>query len=139
MALSAELSMKQAAALSQQQEIKEKELQMDRCQRRLEQGLPPCPEIEEEWRRMLRDKKRRQRDKEERERRAKEDVWKQLPSGEYTTAEVRPNAYIPESDPLPLPKPYGVQAPFKPSQPGANMRHFRKPTFKPLEIEDTTD
>lgn len=42
--------------------------QMDRCQRRLEQGLPPCPEIEEEWRRMLRDKKRRQRDKEERER-----------------------------------------------------------------------
>lgn len=41
---------------------------MDRCQRQLEQGLPPCPEIEEEWRRMLRDKKRRQRDKEERER-----------------------------------------------------------------------
>lgn len=42
--------------------------QMDRCQQQLEQGLPPCPELEEEWRRMLRDKKRRQRDKEERER-----------------------------------------------------------------------
>lgn len=42
--------------------------QMDRCQQQLEQGLPPCPEIEEEWRRMLRDKKRRQRAKEERER-----------------------------------------------------------------------
>lgn len=42
--------------------------QMDRCQQQLEQGLPPCPEMEEEWRRMLRDKKRRQRDKEERER-----------------------------------------------------------------------
>lgn len=42
--------------------------QMDRCQQRLEQGLPPCPEIEEEWRRMLRDKKRRQRDKAEKER-----------------------------------------------------------------------
>ncbi|KAF3705061.1 Coiled-coil domain-containing protein 146 [Channa argus] len=68
MAVSAELSMKQAAALSLQQEIKEKELQMDRCQRQLEEGLPPCPEIEEEWKRMLRDKKRRQRDKEERER-----------------------------------------------------------------------
>ncbi|XP_018540672.1 coiled-coil domain-containing protein 146 [Lates calcarifer] len=133
MAVSAELSVKQAAALSQQQEIKEKELQMDRCQRRLEQGLPPCPEIEEEWRRMLRDKKRRQRDKEERERLAEEE-WNQLPNGQYTTAESRPNAYIPETDALPLPKPYGAQAPFKPGQPGANMRHIRKPTVKPLEI-----
>ncbi|XP_039999073.1 coiled-coil domain-containing protein 146 isoform X2 [Xiphias gladius] len=134
MAVSAELSMKQATALSQQQEIKEKELQMDRCQRRLEQGLPPCPEIEEEWRRMLRDKKRRQRDKEEREKLAEDQEWNQLPNGEYTTAETRPNAYIPQTDPLPLPKPYGAQAPFKPSQPGANMRHIRKPTLKSLEI-----
>ncbi|XP_067438506.1 coiled-coil domain-containing protein 146 isoform X1 [Thunnus thynnus] len=161
MAVSAELSMKQAAALSLQQEIKEKELQMDRCQQRLEQDLPLYPDIEEEWRRMLRDKKRRQRDKEERERKrlrrknpehhvsesslchklhqmdsqlAEENEWNQLPNGEYTTAEIRPNAYIPQSDQLPLPKPYGAQAPFKPSQPGANMRHFRKPTLKPLEI-----
>ncbi|TMS02944.1 Coiled-coil domain-containing protein 146 [Larimichthys crocea] len=116
MAVSAELSMKQAVALSLQQEIKEKEHQMDRCQQQLEQGLPPCPEIEEEWRRMLRDKKRRQRDKEERERLS------------------RPNAYIPQNDSLPVPKPYGAQAPFKPSQPGANMRHIRKPTLEPVEM-----
>uniref|UniRef100_UPI0037E79539 coiled-coil domain-containing protein 146 n=1 Tax=Semicossyphus pulcher TaxID=241346 RepID=UPI0037E79539 len=133
MAVSAELSMKQAVALALQQEIKEKELQMDRCQQQLEQGLPPCPEIEEEWRRMLRDKKRRQRDKEERERLAEEEEWNRLPNGEYTTAEIRPNAYIPQTNGLPLPKPYGAQAPFKPSQPGANMRHIRKPTLKPLE------
>ncbi|KAM7378172.1 hypothetical protein PAMA_013188 [Pampus argenteus] len=134
MAVSAELSMKQAAALSLQQEIKEKELQMDRCQQRLEQGLPSCPEIEEEWRRMLRDKRRRQRDKEERERLAEEDEWNQLPNGVHTTADIRPNAYVPQTDQLPLPKPYGAQAPFKPHQPGANMRHIRKPTLKPLEI-----
>ncbi|XP_074482320.1 coiled-coil domain-containing protein 146 isoform X3 [Sebastes fasciatus] len=134
MAVSAELSMKQAAALSLQQEMKEKELQMDRCQRQLEQGLPPCPEMEKEWRRMLRDKKRRLRDKEERERLAEEEGWYQLPNGEYTTAESRPDAYIPQTDLLPLPKPYGALAPFKPSQPGANMRHIRKPTLKPLEI-----
>ncbi|XP_038594903.1 coiled-coil domain-containing protein 146 [Micropterus salmoides] len=134
MAVSAELSVKQAVTLSLQQEIREKELQMDRCQEQLEQGLPPCPEIEEEWRRMLRDRKRRQRDKEERERLAEEEEWNQLPNGEYTTAETRPNAYIPLTGPLPLPKPYGAQAPFKPSQPGANMRHIRKPTLKPLEI-----
>ncbi|XP_008277135.1 coiled-coil domain-containing protein 146 [Stegastes partitus] len=134
MAVSAELSMKQALALSEQQQIKEKELQMDRCQRRLEQGLPPYPETEEEWRRMLRDKKRRQKDKEARARPDKEEEWNQLPNGEYTMAEARPNAYIPQSDPLPVPKPYGAQAPFKPSQPGANMRHIRKPTLKPLEM-----
>ncbi|XP_070710324.1 coiled-coil domain-containing protein 146 [Pempheris klunzingeri] len=135
MAISAELSMKQAAALSLQQEIKERELQMDRCQQQLEQGLPPCPELEEEWRRMLRDKKRRQTHKEGRERLAEEEEWSQLPSGEYTTAKNRPAAYIPQTDMLPLPRPYGAQAPFKPSQPGANMRHIRKPTLKPLEIE----
>ncbi|XP_044041610.1 coiled-coil domain-containing protein 146 isoform X2 [Siniperca chuatsi] len=134
MAVSAELSMKQAAALSLQQEIKEKQLQMDRCQQQLEQGLPPCPEIEEEWRRMLRDKKRRQRDKEERKKLAEEEEWRQLPNGEYTTAETRPDAYIPQTGLLPLPKPYGAQAPFKPSQLGANMRHIRKPTLKPLEL-----
>ncbi|KAG7497280.1 hypothetical protein JOB18_034699 [Solea senegalensis] len=137
MAVSAELSMKQAAALSQQQGIKERELQMDMCQRRLEQGLPPCPEMEEEWRKMLRDKKRRQRDKAEKDRLAEEDEWNQLPNGEYTTAESRPNAYIPRTDALPLPKPYGAQTPFKPPPPGANMRHFRKPTLKPLEMQQT--
>ncbi|XP_061662737.1 coiled-coil domain-containing protein 146 [Syngnathoides biaculeatus] len=135
MAASAELSMKQAAVLCLQQEVKERELQMERCQRRLAQGLPPCPEMEEEWRRMLRDKRRRQRDKEERERLADEDAWKQLPNGQYTTAESRPDAYIPHTDALPLPKPYGAQAPFKPSQPGSNMRHIRKPThLRPFEL-----
>ncbi|XP_063497603.1 coiled-coil domain-containing protein 146 isoform X4 [Symphalangus syndactylus] len=60
---------------------------------------------------------------------------RQLPSGVYTTAEQRPNAYIPEADAtLPLPKPYGALAPFKPSEPGANMRHIRKPVIKPIEI-----
>ncbi|XP_040029587.2 coiled-coil domain-containing protein 146 isoform X1 [Gasterosteus aculeatus] len=134
MAASAELSVAQAVALSLQQEIKEKEIQMDRCQRQPEQGRPPCPELEEEWRRMLRDKKRRQRDKEEREKLAEEEKWNQLPNGRYTTAEARPNAYIPQTDSLPLPRPYGAQAPFKPSPPGAYMRHFRNPTLKPLDI-----
>lgn len=58
-----------------------------------------------------------------------------MPNGVYTTAEQRPNAYIPEAEAtLPLPKPYGALAPFKPSEPGANMRHIRKPIIKPIEI-----
>ena len=49
-----------------------------------------------------------------------------------TTAEPRPNAYIP-SDGLGLPRPYGKFAQFKPAEAGATMRHIRKP--KPKEIE----
>lgn len=42
--------------------------QMERCQQQVGLGLPPCPDLEEEWRRMLRDERRRQRDREERDR-----------------------------------------------------------------------
>ena len=48
-----------------------------------------------------------------------------------TTAEPRPNAYIP--DDLGIPKPYGALAPFKPTELGATMRHIRRP--QPREIE----
>ncbi|XP_061570455.1 coiled-coil domain-containing protein 146 [Cololabis saira] len=138
MAVSAELSVKQAAALSQQQQIKDKELQKEKCQQRLEQGLAPSPEIEEECRKKLRDKKRRQRDREERLRLAEENEWRQLPNGKFTTAEVRPNAYIPHNNPLCVPVPYGAFAPFKPSQPAPTMRRFRSPARRPSEGQNTS-
>ena len=47
------------------------------------------------------------------------------PPASRTAVEVRLNAYI--SDDLSLPKPYGAMAPFKPSTPGANLRHFKTP------------
>ncbi|KAJ3386772.1 hypothetical protein HDU92_002313 [Lobulomyces angularis] len=50
-----------------------------------------------------------------------------------TTAEPRPNAYLPEDAGLPIPKPYGSQAPFKPSD-NVMLRHYRKPVIKPIEI-----
>ena len=49
-----------------------------------------------------------------------------------TTAETRPNAYIPEE--LGIPKPYGSYAPFKPAEPGSTMRHIRKPQPKEIVI-----
>ena len=49
-----------------------------------------------------------------------------------STAEPRPNAYIPDS--IGIPKPYGNLAPFKPTESGANMRHFRKPRQREIEI-----
>ena len=64
-----------------------------------------------------------------------EEEGRELANGVYTTAEPRPNAYIPATEAeLPLPKPYGSHAPFKPSQPGANIRHVRKPQLPPIDI-----
>ena len=66
---------------------------------------------------------------------AEEEEQYQLPGGVTTTAEPRPNAYIPDDDAeLPIPRPYGSNQPFKPSEPGSTMRHIRKPIPKPIEI-----
>ncbi|KAI4897828.1 hypothetical protein NFI96_007263 [Prochilodus magdalenae] len=120
MAVVSELAMRQAQALCLQQELRERELHLDSCQRRLEQGLPPSDSIEQEWQRCLRQQQQRKADAEEKAR--------DLP------AENRPQAYIPDDDALPLPKPYGALAPFNPSELGSNMRHIRKPQPKPIEI-----
>ncbi|KAK6292417.1 hypothetical protein J4Q44_G00370010 [Coregonus suidteri] len=134
MAVVSELSMRQASAMILQQELKERELFLDTCHRRLDQGLPPSEDLELEWQHILRDEKRRQADQQEKDRLVEEEERTQLPSGVYTRAEARPNAYIPLGDTLPLPKPYGALAPFKPSEPGNNIRHIRKPEPKPIEI-----
>jgi hypothetical protein len=51
-------------------------------------------------------------------------------------AEPRPNAYVPEfaTTELPIPKPYGTHAPFKPQESGSHMRHYKKPEIKPVKI-----
>ncbi|KAI5614931.1 coiled-coil domain-containing protein 146 isoform X1 [Silurus asotus] len=126
MAVVSELAMRQTQALCLQQELREKEFELDFCQKRLEIGLAPSDTIEQEWMRQLRVQQKRKVTEEE--------EWYQLPNGVYTTANLRPDSYIPAEDSLPLPKPYGALAPFKPSEPGANMRHIRKPQPKPLEI-----
>lgn len=54
------------------------------------------------------------------------------PFATKTFAEHRVNAYIP--DEIGIPKPYGNHAPFKPFEPGTNMRHFKNPTIKDIEI-----
>ena len=41
--------------------------QVEECERRLAQGVSPGLEVEEEWRRLLRDRRRRQKEAQERE------------------------------------------------------------------------
>ncbi|KAM4712370.1 coiled-coil domain-containing protein 146 [Anableps anableps] len=166
MAVSAEFSMKQAVALSEQQQIKEKELQLSEARdkvlksmndtleyRKLEDEDPPASELIEkrdqqevnlaDCESQLLDeellveqltrlnKKMMQKKKEEKKKLAEESKWRQLPNGVYTTAEARPNAYIPQDDPLGLPKPFGCFPPIKPRPEGAHMRHYRIPKIKP--------
>ncbi|KAJ8382048.1 hypothetical protein SKAU_G00028260 [Synaphobranchus kaupii] len=129
-----ELSMEQAKAMTLQQEVKDKEKLLDSCQRRLEEGLTPSEEMEQAWQRTLKAEQRQQADLQEQAMRAEDEEKSQLPNGGITTAEARPNAYVPEDDPLPIPRPYGALAPFKPTELGSNIRHIRKPQPKPVEI-----
>ncbi|XP_010138084.1 PREDICTED: coiled-coil domain-containing protein 146, partial [Buceros rhinoceros silvestris] len=135
MALVAELSMKQALATKLQQEMRDKEQFLVIVSSRIDQGLPPPKEIENEWLKILRNEKMQKAAAEARAKRAAEEEQAAVPGRVHTTAEQRPNAYIPDDEySLPVPRPYGALAPFKPSEPGSNMRHFRKPTVKPIEI-----
>ncbi|XP_037592501.1 coiled-coil domain-containing protein 146 isoform X2 [Cebus imitator] len=135
MALVAELSMKQALIVELQKEVREKEDFIFTCNSRIEQGLALSKEIEKEWLKALRDEDMHASAMAEKSRELSEKGKRKLPNGVYTTAELRPNAYIPEADDtLPVPKPYGALAPFQPRDPGANMRHIRKPIVKPIEI-----
>ncbi|XP_062990270.1 coiled-coil domain-containing protein 146 [Elgaria multicarinata webbii] len=135
MALIAELSMNQAFAIKLQQEMRDKEQFLMCVTSRLEKGLPPPKEVEMEWLKVLRDEQTYKTITEEKAKHAIEEEQRALPTSIFTTAEQRPNAYIPDEDNvLPLPRPYGALAPFKPGDPSANMRHIRKPIVKPIEI-----
>ncbi|XP_007889091.1 coiled-coil domain-containing protein 146 isoform X1 [Callorhinchus milii] len=135
MSVVSELSMQQANAIKLQQEASDKQEFVEACYLRLEQNLAPCEEYENEWLKIIRNEERYKASKAIKAKEKEEEDKHLLASGIYTTADPRPNAYIPDDDSgLPLPRPYGNLAPFKPSEPGANMRHFRKPTIKPIEI-----
>ncbi|NXL86922.1 CC146 protein, partial [Alectura lathami] len=135
LALAAELSMKQALAIKLQQEMRDKEQFLMIVSSRIDQGLPPPKEAESEWSKALRNEKMHKEAAEARARHAAEEKQAAVPGYVLTTAEPRPTAYIPKDEySLPLPRPYGALAPFKPHEPGSNMRHFRKPIIKPIEI-----
>ncbi|NWX99837.1 CC146 protein, partial [Nothoprocta ornata] len=134
MALVAELSMKQALTIKLQQEVRDREQFLLTISSRMEQGLPLPQDTEREWLKVLRNERMQKAAAEARAQRAAEEA-----AGEQGRArpanEQRPDAYVPVGERgLPLPRPYGALAPFKPSEPSSNMRHFRKPLVKPIKI-----
>jgi hypothetical protein len=135
MAKVSELSVQQATAMRLQQEVKEKEAFLEAYYINMEKGLPPSADIEREYLRQLQVEEQRQQDREATKAMLEREQMYTMPGGVVSTAEPRPNAYIPtEEHELPIPRPYGGHAPFRPTEVGTNMRHIRKPITKPIEI-----
>ncbi|XP_075252758.1 coiled-coil domain-containing protein 146-like [Convolutriloba macropyga] len=135
MATVSELSMNQANCMQLEQVVKEKEATLEQAYVRLERGEAPTEEARLEWEKQRRDNLNRIASKDEQRARDMEEEYYKLPNGTQTTAEPRPNAYIPDDNAdLPIPRPYGAYPPFKPMEQGSNMRHIRKPIPKPIEI-----
>ena len=125
-----ELSMYQATALRLQQEKATREKALEEAKWKLDHGEAPTQDAVKTWNRN------------ERKRLAaietairKEEEYQEQPDGKLTVrtaAEPRPTAYIP--DDMGIPKPYGNLAPFKPTEPGATMRHIKPVVPRAIEI-----
>ena len=130
MATVSELSMYQATAMKLQQTKHDRDMELEDARWRLQQGQAPTEAAEHAWYRAERERLRKIES-------AQSGGPTRMSDGMVpaaivrTTAEPRPNAYIP--DEIGIPKPYGALAPFKPMAQGATMRHIKRP--KPREIE----
>lgn len=123
MAIVSELSMYQATAMKLQQEKHDREMELEDASWRLENNEAPTEEAKHEWYRLERERLRRA---ESMAMRAQAGAGGGRPMQvTRTTAEPRPNAYIPDS--IGIPRPYGALAPFKPTEAGSTMRHIRRP------------
>ncbi|KAI8998429.1 hypothetical protein BC832DRAFT_235383 [Gaertneriomyces semiglobifer] len=149
MARVSELAMHQALTMGLYQEKCDKEKLLEEARQRLASGEVPTEEVEKHFIRAERRRAQREQELEalrDRQRRAAAGGYLDVDeeffvySNLRTTAEPRPNAYIPDVagkglvGELPIPKPYGGHAPFRPQEKGAQMRHFRRPTYQPIEI-----
>ena len=113
--------------LQQEKHLREREF--EDAKTRVMNNEPPSEEAEREWYRL------------ERDRLAQDDAAMHTKVGGgvvpgtavRTTAEPRPNAYVPIES-IGIPKPYGALAPFKPVEPGTTIRHIKKPKASQIEI-----
>eukprot|EP00698_Gefionella_okellyi_P001710 TRINITY_DN11581_c0_g1_i1.p1 TRINITY_DN11581_c0_g1~~TRINITY_DN11581_c0_g1_i1.p1 ORF type:complete len:959 (+),score=296.70 TRINITY_DN11581_c0_g1_i1:377-2878(+) len=133
MATVSELSMYQATAMKMEQEKLELEATLDQARVRLEAGEPPTDDAEANWFRILRDRQRLEEDTLARQRTMEGEQAGEVPGAVVSTAQVRPNAYIPD-DGIGIPKPYGSHPPLKPTEAGSTMRHIRKPVLQEIQI-----
>jgi hypothetical protein len=131
MANLSELSMYHGKCIQKEQQLNTLRETAAEAEARMMNGDAPTEEMAAEWARIER---RLEQEADEAEMQelgiAVEDEnygTRALAGGNRTFADLRPNAYIPNGpDDLPVPKPYGRDAPFKPSDPTPHFRHFRR-------------
>ena len=112
-----------------QQEKMSREKVLDEAKWRYDHGEAPTEEATKDWNR----NERKRLMNIEVAMRREEELQMALPTNATkTAAEPRPTAYLP--DDIPIPKPYGNSAPFKPLEPGANLKRMRQPVPKEIEI-----
>lgn len=130
MSVLSELSVYQATSMTLDAKNKQLQIHIENCNERLQKGLAPSEEMEWQWRK---EQELIQHRAEALQKRKMElTAIQQMPATvSRTSALQRPNSYIPD-DALGIPKPYGTNQPFMFSEPGANMRHYRKPSKKEI-------
>mmetsp|Transcript_7128 Transcript_7128/g.25489 ORF Transcript_7128/g.25489 Transcript_7128/m.25489 type:complete len:571 (+) Transcript_7128:597-2309(+) len=122
MAVVSELSMYQATAMKLQQQKRDVTTRLEEAKWHAAQDAAPTEDAARELERRLLERSQ------PRGLQAAPQAQPDAPGTVRTTAEPRPNAYIPDAAAgLGIPKPYGNLAPFKPTVPGATSRHIRVP------------
>eukprot|EP01063_Lacrimia_lanifica_P022271 TRINITY_DN29915_c0_g1_i1.p1 TRINITY_DN29915_c0_g1~~TRINITY_DN29915_c0_g1_i1.p1 ORF type:complete len:968 (+),score=513.92 TRINITY_DN29915_c0_g1_i1:108-3011(+) len=134
MATLSELSMVQATSIKLEMDVQQEEDRLTTAKERVELGLAPTATIEEEYERSEYDRRRRAEMLSSRQ-----TVLAQAQNEPAvvtrTTAEQRPNAYIPDGD-LMIPKPYGAHAPLKPTSEARNAhRFYKKPVVQEISFD----
>ena len=150
MATLSELSMVQASSLQLRMEVQELEGTVTDAQTRMENGEAPTEYHQYQLEKEEYDRARHQEMLRSRKERLAASVADPSATAKSmdtltgvtsialrTTAEQRPNAYIPDGD-LALPKPYGAHAPFKPNLAAQtnSSRFFRKSPKKDLSFDE---
>eukprot|EP00755_Sulcionema_specki_P007955 Sspe_Gene.39614::Locus_19105_Transcript_1_3_Confidence_0.429_Length_3005::g.39614::m.39614 len=134
MATLSELSMVQATSIKMEMDVSSMEQSLKTARERVEMGLPPSEEIAAEYERHEYDRERR-REMMSTRKALLEAERKQPAVITRTTAEQRPNAYIPDGE-LMIPKPYGSHAPFRPTIETGNVnRFYRKPRVEEIKFD----
>ena len=116
-------------------EVQQLEETVQQARERLERGEAPTDDVDLRVRKDEENRLRQSQNAEDR-RVAADEAPLEAGTMIRTTAEQRPNAYVPDGD-LGLPKPYGKHAPFKPtlSVQGNVSRFYRKSEAKELDFD----
>eukprot|EP00040_Diaphanoeca_grandis_P035626 m.224527 g.224527 ORF g.224527 m.224527 type:complete len:957 (-) comp33433_c1_seq1:38-2908(-) len=133
MALVSEVSMHQGNCIKFEQTAAEQREEVEQAKVYMDFGEAPTEDAKREWERecIRIEQHRMAREMEELGMDVDDDAddGRELADGTLTFAEIRPSAYLPDmrSGALPKPRPYGRDAPFKPSHPSNHLRFYKKP------------